>query len=440
MRSLAPKLVALSIAAIVAAVAPAASAATFPRDGLGVNVPAPLLVPQSEADTVRDLDAAQQAGVTRVRFVLSWRQLEPGGPGLVDTGRLATVDRFVDLARARGIEPLPVLLTTPDWARRPFTIETAPPVDPADLGRFAGRMAAHFADRVGAYQVWNEPNLFAFWGGPSDPAGYTELLKAVYPAVKAVAPSAAVVTAGASPATDGLLSTSAVTYLEGIYAAGGKGFFDHAAAHPYTWGKPDAWTADVDGLHRLMVRNGDGEKRIWITEDGISTAAVAPGTTEEGQRDYLLDALAKAESRPWVGPVFVFGLRDTGGPGDPYATFGLLRGDFSPKVSYAALRAARPVPAPVVTVEGPAACRSTRRVTVTLRRLRGGERYVRVGVRVGTRAERVTAGRSLRTARVDLRGLGARRYRVRITARTTTGRVVRLTRTYRACVPAATRR
>ncbi len=440
-RPLRPSLVALSIAAAVAAATTAggASAASFPPGGVGVNVPAPLLVPQSREDTVRDLDAAQRAGVTRVRFVLPWKQLEPTGPGQIDTAKLATVDRFVDLARARGIQPLAVLLTTPDWARRPFTIETAPPVDAADLGRFAGRMAAHFGDRIGAYQVWNEPDLLTFWGGPPDPAGYTALLKAVHPAIKAAAPNATVLAAGASPAADGLLSVSPVTFWSGVYAAGGKGSFDAAAAHPYTWGKPDAWTTDVDGLHDLMVRNGDGGKPIWITEDGISTAAAAPGTTEDGQRAYLLDAFDKARSRPWVGPVVVFGLRDTGSPGDPYATFGLLRGDFSPKPSYEALAAIQP-PQPAPAAPAPTTCSSTRRVVVLLRRLPAGQRYVRVAVRIAGRPERVTTGRSLRTARVDLRGLGARRYRVRITARTAAGRTVRLTRTYRACTPAAAAR
>lgn len=426
---------ALTLAGGVAAavLAGGASAQGLPPAGLGVNVPAPLLVPQPEADAVRDLDAARRAGVTRIRFVLPWRQLEPGGPGQLDTARLAVVDRFVDLARARGIEPLAVLLTTPDWARRPSTIETAPPVDAADLGRFSGRMAAHFRDRINAYQVWNEPNLVSFWGGFSDPAGYTQLLKAVHPAIKAVAPRATVLAAGVSPATDGHLSVSPVTFYAGVYAAGGKGSFDAAAAHPYTWGKPDAWTADVDGLHGLMTAYGDGAKPIWVTEDGISTAPIAPGTTEEGQRAYLLDALAKAAARPWVGPVIVYGLRDTGSPGDPFATFGLTRGDFSPKASYLALAAMVPPPVPVTPGAAPGSCRSTRRVTVTLRRLAGGERYVRVAVRVGAGRERVSRGRSLRTARVDLRGLGARRYRVRITARTARGRVVRLTRTYRAC-------
>src|SRR5437016_4846215 len=48
---------------------------------------------------------------------------------------------------------------------------------------------------VQAWEVWNEPNAAEFLN-PADPAAYTRLLKASYPAVKAGNPAAKVVFAG----------------------------------------------------------------------------------------------------------------------------------------------------------------------------------------------------------------------------------------------------
>ena len=171
---------------------------------------------------------------------------------------------------------------------------------------------------------------------------------------------------------------------------------------------------------------------------GVSTAILPPGVPEVAQRAYVLDALDQAARRPFVGPTILYALRDIGPDrADRESNFGLLRLDFSPKPSYDALVAlepsAAPAAAPAPTPAAAAPCRSTRRVAVRLRRLARGQRYVRVVVRIGARRARVSTGRRLRTARVDLRGLAKGRHRVRIDARTAKGRTVRITRTYRTC-------
>jgi len=80
-------------------------------------------------------------------------------------------------------------------------------------------------------------------------------------------------------------------------------------------------------------------------------------------------------------------------------------------------------------------CVSRRNFSIRLRRVpRRRGRVVRALVFVDGKRVRVVRGRRLR-ARVDLRGLPKGTFRVRIVQRTSRGRTVRSSRTYRTCVP-----
>jgi 6-phosphogluconolactonase (cycloisomerase 2 family) len=78
-------------------------------------------------------------------------------------------------------------------------------------------------------------------------------------------------------------------------------------------------------------------------------------------------------------------------------------------------------------------CRSTRQFTVRLREPRGRERLVSARVRIGGRRIAVKRRNGRLTVRIDLRGRAAGVTRVRIVARTSRGRTVRSTRTFRTC-------
>jgi hypothetical protein len=88
-------------------------------------------------------------------------------------------------------------------------------------------------------------------------------------------------------------------------------------------------------------------------------------------------------------------------------------------------------------------CLSRRRLRITLRDPRGRERIRSVRVLVNGKRQSTLRGRRLRRAKrgvrfrvpVTLRGKRVGRYRVRIVARTSRGRTVRITRTYRTCIP-----
>ena len=206
------------------------------------------------------------------------------------------------------------------------------------------------------WEILNEINHWAFWGEtPVSPIGYVTLLQSVYPAIKALQPASTVVTAGLQQInTSGGFGQSPVDFLTNMYAAGGKNYFDAVANHPYTLDtgvEPSgnvapsesslAFTRDAQ-LYSIMSANGDAAKKIWWTEFGYPTTA--PNTTDYGwsiteaqQQTYLQTVFTIASQRAYLGPLFIYGFRDTL-TGDSSSSlnmiennFGVVHDDYSPK-------------------------------------------------------------------------------------------------------------
>jgi hypothetical protein len=72
--------------------------------------------------------------------------------------------------------------------------------------------------------VWNEPNAATFWNPSPDPAAYTQLLQAAYPAIKAADPNGTVIGGVVGWVTDYPgLAISPAKYVQGMYDAGAQG-------------------------------------------------------------------------------------------------------------------------------------------------------------------------------------------------------------------------
>jgi len=182
------------------------------------------------------LDEFVRLGVGWARFQLIWANVQRQSPGSFDWG---PIDALVAALVARNIRPLAVLDTSPPWASRaPGCAEdTCAPTDPAQFAAFAKTAAARYATRVAAWEIWNEQNTDSFFRPGPDVAGYTALLRAVYPAIKSADRNATVLTGGVAPAAtrvDGA-TISPTDFLQGIYDHGGAGFFDAVGWHPYCY-------------------------------------------------------------------------------------------------------------------------------------------------------------------------------------------------------------
>lgn len=146
---------------------------------------------------------------------------------------------------------------------------------------FVGRgkeIADHYGDKIGAYELLNEPN---FWlGFKAEPEKVATLMTLSYAAAKPAHPTVGFIL-GAIAAT-GKPELDHVGYLRGIYQSkavqtfkqNGAHFnnnpfpFDGVAWHPYF---ADPWISlyTVDQAIGVMRQAGDSSNKIWITETGV---------------------------------------------------------------------------------------------------------------------------------------------------------------------------
>lgn len=298
------------------------------------------------------LTQLQQANIRAVRLDVSWAMLQPTNAVSFDPWGVGFVDRVIAMISAHGMTPLVTLWLTPNWANGGKGERTLP-TDPADYARVAQWVAQRYAGKVGAWEVWNEPNSNDFMVG-ADPVAYVRLLRAAYPAFKLGDPATTVVFGGVSYNHDAWISAA--------YDAGAQGYFDVMATHPYMGvanQPPDTaddgtmWTlTHALAVRELMVARGDGDKSLWFTEFGWSTHAnpantpnYGLGVTEAKQAQYLTDTLRLIRATmPWVGKVYWYTERDSVAEGGVQnQNYGLIRADRSAKP---ALDAARQVTIP----------------------------------------------------------------------------------------------
>jgi polysaccharide biosynthesis protein PslG len=327
------RLVLLAAAAAVLLAGSSTSQAGNPRFGIASGGGLQWLPPDELA---RELDGYVELGAQWLRFDFNWSGMEPE-PGVYSWWRH---DSVVETASARGLSVLGLIAYTPAWARPFGTTNKHPPSDPNDFARFVGETVRHYAPLgVRHWELWNEPNLSNFWQPCPDVEAYASMLRLAYAAVKEADPEAVVVSAGLSPAVDNGCNVAPRTFLAGLYANGAQGSFDVLGHHPYSFpaypGEEHGWSAwhqmvgAFPSLRSLMDENGDGDKQIWATEWGARIGAV----DEDTQAGMLSAAYALFGSYSWAGPLFVYTYRDT-------ESFGLVRGDRSPRPAWYAYQEA----------------------------------------------------------------------------------------------------
>jgi hypothetical protein len=301
----------------------------------------------SPAEVDAALDQMQAMGVNTVRIGIPWAGINPI-PGYYNWSQS---DYMINAADARGMGVLAVITTTPGWANDP----SAPgvyghPASPADFGTFAGLAAQRYAGKVGAYEIWNEPNAALYYGPQPDPAGYTELLKAAYPAIKVADPDATVIGGVVgSTVTYENLTLNPVTFVDEMYQSGAQGYFDALSFHPYQYTTPfsaggfhpDSPINQLADIRDLMVANGDAGKTIWASEYGEPSSVGG----DAQQAAYLQDMLTTWRTLNYTGPAFVYTLEDDKtGSTNPDETLGLIRDDGSWKPAAYVVRSLTTLP------------------------------------------------------------------------------------------------
>lgn len=307
---------------------------------------APELLDEPAATQLDQLKGMKALGVTSVRVDANWYGIQHTGPTSYDW---KTLDQVVGSVHEAGLSAALIIDGCPPWAavRGTHGGEFAQPAVSAQFGAWAGAVAARYGPKgVKVFEIWNEPNLSRFWAPEPDPAAYTADLIAAYSAIKAVDPSATVISGGLAPAADTKSSYDPVTFVQEMYAHGAKGSFDGIADHPYTYpDEPDtaafgsSWSemSQTDpSLRSLMVANGDSDKKIWITEFGAPTTGGHPVSQAE-QSTELVQAISQARQLSWIGALYFYTWSDQNAADDG---FGMLDKDNASKAAVAAVTSA----------------------------------------------------------------------------------------------------
>ncbi len=316
-----------------------------------------VLITEAVADRL-----SQAGGWVRINFRL--------GPYATDTPAFyAAYDQIVNRLRGRGLQVLGLMSneswrgSQADWTRNNREHGGSDGNNPFIDGfsQAFGRLARHFAGRIGQWEIWNEPNCWSDNPSPGTftgcsfiyPSNFAALLTACYAQVRCDHPIDVQVISGGlfghdlggpgtGPAGADYLGQ---TYDQGI--AGGKfgwarlhcgGYpLDGVGQHIYLnqgGAVSTSWFAKyLDLVHGVLTRyeGAASPKPTWLTEVGWTNA----GVDESVQAANLTQALTTARGKSYVRSLLWFQLDD--GPGFRY---GLFRSDGSAKPALGRFRAA----------------------------------------------------------------------------------------------------
>ena len=327
------------------------------QDFLGVNAQLQWFPPDVARQQVERLKAL---GLNWVRLALHWMLIEP------EAGKwqLDSTDRMMSLVKQAGLHSLTYVVGTPRFASSapagaPYS-DKYPPKDPGVYAQRLQGLVKRYPN-VDVWQVWNEPNIPAFWQPRIDPEGYGRLLQPAVAALRQAAPDKPVAMAGMAyysqmAGRDGLM-------LDAMGKLGAYQLKLIACYHPYTAEPEGADDGSRDLLTHVPFLNKGlrayGVKQIWATEWGWSSydgpVEEQPLVGEDGQASHTLKRLALMATQDF-DRVFLFTLADLDDPrvGPRDRRYGLLRANGQPKPVYTALQrflsicGARMEPAPLM--------------------------------------------------------------------------------------------
>ena len=292
----------------------------------------------SQEDLLKAIKLMKEAGISWVRMDFLWEEIEPK-QGEFDFSKY---DKIVDLAEKNNLNILGILDYSACWARAEVCWN-APPTQNSLFVNYAAKTISHFKDKVKYWEVWNEPDSRTYWSSQDGLKSYCQLLKEVYVAAKAANPDCKILNGGLA---NGLASVNR------LYDNGAKGYFDILNLHffetPLHKNAIKAVATFPKLAYKVMSRNGDADKKIWITEIGCPGVKSGPpvnnwwlgkNPTERQQSDWVKSVYTELLKDKSVEKIFWAFFRDTNKHWDNGVDyFGLVRWDFSKKSAFKAYR------------------------------------------------------------------------------------------------------
>jgi hypothetical protein len=280
----------------------------------------------------------REAGVGWVRLDFLWSDIEPR-QGEFEFGKY---DYIVDLLRQNNIQVLGILHYSTDWASS-CGKWNCPPFDNGVFVNYASKVISRYKEKIKHWEIWNEPDSPTYWKEQDGLKSYCALLKDVYIAAKKIDPDCKILNGGLA---QGLASVNR------LYDNGAKDFFDilniHIFENPLNAGSIKAVAAYPRLAYKVMSRNNDAKKKIWVTEIGcpgvkrglrVKNWWMGKNPNERQQAEWLRKIFTELLKNEAVEKVFWAFLRDCNRHWDNGIDyFGLLRWNFSKKPAFKAYK------------------------------------------------------------------------------------------------------
>lgn len=239
-----------------------------PQDAVYYHVPIGLCEDYPEETTTmeiirNDMELLKRSGINLLRISFGWDGVEEEK----DKYNWRFWDDYVRMAVDEyGITLIPYICYTPSWNSTGDTTNfwNHTPKDYEQFGEFVGILVNRYKDRIKSWELWNEPDIKAYWSGTAE--DLAKLVKIGSQAVRKADPSAIVVCPGLAGHTE---FTLALFKDYGI-----SPYVDVVNIHNYfeTWNPSpiENIVPYVNTIAQIIKQYGNNQS-IWMAEVGYST-------------------------------------------------------------------------------------------------------------------------------------------------------------------------
>ena len=210
-----------------------------------------------------DMELLKRGGINLLRISFGWDGIETAKNEYDwlfwdDYVRMAVDEYHITL--------IPYICYTPQWNSTGDSTNfwDHTPIDYGEFGQFVEDIVNRYKDRIKSWELWNEPDITAYWSGTV--AEYAKLFKIGAAAVRKADPEATIVLGGLAHKPEFTLAL--------FRDLGVSEFVDVVNIHNYneTWGgNPQEMIVPyVNTIYDIIKNHGDNQS-LWMAEVGYST-------------------------------------------------------------------------------------------------------------------------------------------------------------------------
>jgi hypothetical protein len=256
-----------------------------------------------DEDLNKAIRLMKEAGIGWVRMDFLWEDIEPQADTLI----FDKYDKIVDLLTKNNINILGLLNYCPGWASASGKWNSPPAYNELFV-KYASLVVKRYKDRIKYWEVWNEPDSHIYWEPQDGLKSYCLLLKEVYLALKKIDPDCKILNGGFA---------KGASIVNNLYDNNAKDYFDilnlHIFESPLNPGALKRISAYPKLVYKIMKRNGDENKMIWVTEIGspgvkrgskVASWWMGKNPSLRQQAQWVKDVYTELLKLPYVKKVF----------------------------------------------------------------------------------------------------------------------------------------